>query len=151
MLARITAGTTLKPHTPGGGNNNHVNVVMAALGMGSAGLWGSSILLANYADDLEARKLAIELANRWAWLTWLKVGRPEQAVTTKQMKRLAYLAVKYHCNPAAYRQATIKNIAADVGVNHHTFRVKYRKHFHRIQAELQAREAQAIAAINFHL
>ena len=151
MLAKITAGGTFGPKRLGGGKRDHVNEVMAAMGMGRAGAWGSAILLANYSDDPSAMELAVEMANRWAWLTWLKVGRKSQAVTAGQMKALAGLAVSLHCNPALGRATTVKGMAAHIGVNHHTFRVKYRKHFHRIMAEIQYREQEAITALKRHL
>ena len=150
MLARVTAGAPMN-EGGGGGSINTVNHVMAALGMGKAGRLGTLILLANYCDDDNCRIWAEQWLIRWAWIAWLKVGDPAATVTTGQMGRLVSVALGQHIDPEAGRRTGVKAMAQLVGVNHQTFRKKYRRHFHRIQAEISYHESGAIMALVTHL
>lgn len=147
LLARVIPGTAFKQAAGAGGSIETVNLVMAAMGMGKAGREGTLILLANYCEDENARLWACQWLTRWAWLTWLKVGAPDTNVTTGQMQRLAAMALGQHIDPEAGRKTSLKAMAELVGVNHQTFRKKYRRHFHRMQAEIAYHESQAISAL----
>ncbi len=146
MLARVTAGA---PPRDGGGGGTviTVNLVMGAIGMGKAGRIGTLLLLANYCEDENARRWAEQWLTRWAWLTWLKVCDRGHTVTIGQMQRLVSVALGQYIDPEAGRRTGLKAMAELVGVNHQTYRKKYRAHFHRIQAEISYHESGAIAAL----
>lgn len=145
LLARVTAGTQMDPG--GGGTPATVNTVMAAVGMGPAGLPGTLIMLANYCDDQRAHEMAEGWLNRWAWSVWAKTGNPDAAVTVTQMQKLVRVALNNHINPATARYSNLKQIATYVGVTRKTFSVKYRRQYERIRAEIAYMESHSIEAL----
>ena len=149
LLAKVTAGTTLKPKGSGGGTVSNVNLVMGALGMGRAGRPATLVLFAHHCDDDRARAMLTAWLQRWAWITWHSAGDPRAMVSVDQVNSLAAMAVDLHTIPGTRKN--LKEMAAILGVNHQTFTRKYRRHLDRCLAELQYLEEQGTRALLKHL
>ena len=150
LLARVTAGAPQNMGTGGSGAIETVNKVMGALGMGRAGRPGTLILMANYCEDDSCRRWAEQWLVRYAWIGWLKTADPSVSVSTGQMARLVSVALGQHIDPEAGRRTGVKVMAKLIGMNHQTFRIKFRDHFQRIKVEITTQENMAIAALVEH-
>lgn len=149
LLARATAGANHEPSPSRSvkGGNAALDV-MAALGLSRANHWGVMILLTSYQEDPQAKKEALARSIRFVWNTWLTTAPPHDTVTISQVKRLAGLGLYHHCNPAKGRKLTQTQKASWIGVNHKTFKHKFKPHLDRLLAELSYEEQEAIRKLS---
>lgn len=111
----------------------------------SAGIpteFGLNILIARCTDHEIPKKAAENQAAALAWRMFWKDPRNKDARVQKStFYKLARTAVEDHCNPGKFHGMTIHALARnEIGMNHETFRDRFRDLYANLKTELSRYE-----------